>query len=76
MVKAISLAKRNQIVGMVAGGVKLQQVADHYNVSRASVWRIVSLHRQTGDVVCRPGRGRPRVTTPAQDRYITTTHLR
>ena len=33
-------------------------------------------YRETGQTADRPRCGRPRVTTPAQDRYIRTPHLR
>ena len=76
MVKSISLERRNQINGMVAAGTTLKRVAAYFNVHRATMSRIVSLHRRTGVVVFGKSFGRPRITTPAQDRFIVNAHRR
>ena len=42
----------------------------------ADVRRLRQSYRETGRAADRPRSGRPRVTTPVQDRYIRTSHLR
>ena len=76
MTKSISQSKRNQIVGMAAGGTPLRRVAAHFRLHRNTVSKIVNLHRRTGNVAERRRSDRPRVTTPEQARFIRTVHLR
>ena len=68
--------ERNQAIGMVTGGMSFAQVAMRMRVHRHTISRLISRHRRTDSVADRPRAGRPRVTTPAQDRYIRTVHLR
>jgi transposase len=48
--------------------------AIHCNVRTVRYLR--QRYRETGRTADRPHSGRPRVSTPAQDRYIRTSHLR
>ena len=55
-------------------GVSQRQIARTFNCSQAAISNVLSRYQQTGT---RPPRsGRPMVTTPAEDRYIRTIHLR
>ena len=76
MVRLIPRDVANQIVGMAAAGLQHQAIAARYGVHRNSIRNILRRHKRTGDVRHRQVTGRPRVTTPAQDRYIRTIHLR
>ena len=76
MVRLIPIDIANQIIGMAAAGMQHQAIAARYGVHRNSIRNIVRRHQRAGDVRHRPITGRPRVTTPAQDRYIRTVHLR
>lgn len=68
--------ERNQAIGMATGGMSFAQIALRMRVHRHTIARLMSRHRTTDSVADRPRSGRPRVTTPAQDRYIRTAHLR
>ena len=61
---------------MLAAGKKINKIAAYFNVHRHTIGRVASRHRTTASVKDRVRSGRPRVTTPAQDRYILNTHLR
>ena len=56
--------------------MRTADVAREINVNVRPVRRLRQSYRETGQTVVRPRNGRPRVTTPAQDRYIRTSHLR
>ena len=67
---------RERAVGMLEAGALIEDVAAQVG---SSVQAIRSLRRrfvQTGSTEDLPRSGRPRVTTPAQDRYILNQHLR
>ena len=55
---------------MVQAGMTLQAVADHFNVSRITISRLMIRLRQTGRT-----NGRPRVTSQRQDRHLRLNHL-
>ena len=76
MVRLIPRDVANQIVGMAAASMQYQAIAARYGVHRNSIRNILRRHQRTGDVRHRPVTGRPRVTTPAQDHFIRTVHLR
>jgi transposase len=58
-------------LGILQGCLRTADVARaiHFNV--CTVKRLRQRYRETGRTADRPRSGRPRVTTPAQDRYIT-----
>ena len=49
-------------MGMVQAGTTHQAVADHFNVSRITISRIMISLRQTDKSIVRPRNGRPRAT--------------
>ena len=63
-------------LGMLQGGMSTADVARAINCNVRSVKRLRQRYSETGRTADRPRSGRPRVTTPAQDRYIRTAHLR
>ena len=63
-------------LGMLQGGMRTADVAGAINCNVRTVRRLRQHYRETGRTADRPRSGRPRVTTPAQDRYIRTSHLR
>eukprot|EP00063_Salmo_salar_P088287 XP_014063122.1 PREDICTED: uncharacterized protein LOC106609167 [Salmo salar] len=63
-------------LGMLQGGMRTADVARAINSNVRTVRRRRQRCRETGQTADRPRSGRPRVTTPAQDRYIRTSHLR
>ncbi len=64
------------MIGQLDAGVNQGDVARRFGVSQSTVSRLRQKFRDTGDVKDRPRSGRPRVTTPQQDRYIQLTALR
>ena len=62
-------------VGMLQGGMRTTDVARAINCNVCTVRRLRQLYRETGWTADLPRSGRPRVTTPAQDRYMRTSHL-
>ena len=68
--------EREQAVGMLLVGMTQTQIANHFNVSRMTIYRLMIRLRDTGNTSDRPRSGRPRVTTLRQDRHIRFIHLR
>ena len=66
---------REHALGMLQGGMRTANVARaiHFNVH--TVRRLRRRYRETGQTADHPRSGRPRVTTPAQDRYIRTSDM-
>uniref|UniRef100_A0AAZ3RCA6 Transposase Tc1-like domain-containing protein n=1 Tax=Oncorhynchus tshawytscha TaxID=74940 RepID=A0AAZ3RCA6_ONCTS len=56
-------------------GMRTEDVVRAINCNVRTVRRLRQLYWETGQTVDHPRSGRPRVTTPAQDRYIRTSHL-
>lgn len=72
----LSEENRNQAIGRLEAGETQSSVARHFNVRQSTIcrlWQRYNLHHSTRD---RPRSGRPRATTPAQDRFIRVLHLR
>ena len=63
-------------VGMDQVGITRQAVADHFNVFRITISRLMIRLRQTGKTNDRPRNGRPCVTSQRQDIYLRLIHLR
>ena len=61
---------------MLMQGQRQQQVALQFGVNVSTIECLVRRLRDTGRVADRLRRGRPRVTTPRQDRTIRLAHLR
>ncbi|XP_041346984.1 uncharacterized protein LOC121366707 [Gigantopelta aegis] len=69
-------AQRNNAVGQLEAGESQSEVARLFNVYPSTIsrlWICYQAHRSTRYL---RRSGRPRVTTPAQDRYIRLRHLR
>ena len=54
---------RERVVGMVQAGMTHQAVADHFNVPRVTISRLMIRLRQTGRTNDRPRNSRPHVTS-------------
>ena len=67
---------RECALGMLQGGIRTADVARAINCNVRTVRRLRQLYRKTGWTADHPRSRRPRVTRPAQDRYIQTSHLR
>ena len=67
---------RERALGMLQGAMRTADVARAINCNVRTVRHLRQRYRETGRTADGPRSGRPRVTTPAQDRYIRTSHLR
>ncbi|XP_071268442.1 uncharacterized protein, partial [Salvelinus alpinus] len=67
---------RERTLGMLQGGMRTAEVARARNCYVRTVRCLRQRYRETGQTADRPCSGRPRVTTPALDLYIRTSHLR
>jgi len=62
--------ERQRALGGLLAGQTQRHVAAEFNVSQSVIGRLWQLYLDTGDVLRRPGQGRSRVTTDAQDRRL------
>ena len=69
-------AARENAIGHLQAGQRQADVAHALNVSQSTISRLWNRFRQSGSTADAPRSGRPRVTTPAQDRFIRLRHLR
>ena len=67
---------RERALGMLQGGMRTADVARAIYCNVRTVRCLRQRYRETGRTADCPRSGRPCVTTPAQDRYIRTSHLR
>ena len=67
---------RERAVGMLMAGMSTEQVATAVGTTSRTIRRLRQRLRETGKTADRPRSGRPRVTTPGQDRRIVISHLR
>ncbi len=74
--QAMTLERRNQAVGMLRGGMGVNAVARHFGVSGSTISRLRDRFDETGSVQDRQRVGRPRKTTPIEDRYVKLTSRR
>ena len=66
---------RGIAIGMLQAGTTATAIARHFRCHVTTITRLRERHQQTGNVRDRQRSGRPRVTTPAQDRHIRVTQL-
>ncbi|XP_048257532.1 uncharacterized protein LOC125383253 [Haliotis rufescens] len=57
-------------------GATHRQISRTFNCSQTTISKLIIRYQQAGQTQDRPRSGRPRVTTPAEDRYIRQIHLR
>ena len=60
-------------IGMLEGGMAVNDVAVSFGVHRTTIWRLAQRFRATGTVKDRPRSGRPKHLTPREERYIRIT---
>ena len=68
--------ERERAVGIFQAGMTQTEIANHFNCSRMTIYRLLVRVRATGTTSDRRRSGRPRETTLRQDRHITLIHLR
>jgi len=60
-------------IGMLEGGMAVNDVAVSFGVHRTTIWRLAQRFRTTGTVKDRPRSGRPKRLTSREERYIRIT---
>ena len=68
-------AQCNNAIGRLEAGESQAAVAGIFNVTQSTISRLWARYQQHQSTLDLPRSGRPRVTTPAQDRYIRLGHL-
>jgi transposase len=68
--RKLTIPERWQAVGMHNGSFSHRRVANHFRVNHSISVRLMHRFRQTGNVTDRSRAGRPRKTTPREDRLI------
>ena len=72
----MNMPRLNQNQRMLARGDNVSNVSRAFGCHRNTIIRMRQRFQQTGGVADRRRPGRPRVTSPRTDRFITLTHLR
>ena len=67
---------RMTVIGMLAGGMTVNDVAVSFGVHRTTIWRLGQHVRTTGTAKDRPRYGRPKRLTPIEESYIRITARR
>ena len=73
---AMTFEQRERVIGMLTAGLSARDVARHFQRHESTISRLLSRFQQTGNVADRPRSGRPRKTTPQEDRFLTTSSRR
>ena len=72
----MTFEQRERAIGMLTAGMSVGDVARHFQRHESSISRLPNGLQQTGNVADRPRSGRPRKTTPQEDRFLTTSSRR
>ena len=72
----MTFEQRERAIGMLTAGKSARDVARHFQRHESTISRLLNRFQQTGNVVDRPKSGRPRKTTPREDRFLTTSSRR
>ena len=72
----MTFEQRERAIGMLTAGMSARDVARHSQRHESTISRLMNRFQQTGNVADRPRLGRPRKTTPREDRFLTTSSRR
>ena len=67
---------RERAIGILTAGMSARDFARHFQRHESTISRLLNRFQQTGNVADRPRSGRPRKTTPREDRFLTTSSRR
>ena len=68
--------QRERAIGMLTTGMSAGDVARHFQRHESTISRLLNRFQQPGNVADRPRSGRPRKTSPREDRFLTTSSRR
>ena len=74
--RSLPVDQRQRAVGVLEGGMGVREVARRLGVAHSTISRLQTRYQQTGSVKDRPRRGRDRITSAQEDRYIVLTSRR
>jgi len=69
---SVSINEKNIALGLLKGGSRAYDVARRFGCNERTSYRLQQCVLQTGTVNDPPRTGRPRITTPLEDRYMMT----
>jgi len=72
----LNQTQRENALGRFQAGQSQSEAARRMNVSQSTISRLWARFQNTGSTTDARRTGRPRITTPAMDRYIRQSHLR
>ena len=72
----LTFEQRERAIGMLTAGMSARDVARHFRRHESTISRLLNRFQQTWNVADRPRSGRPRKTTPREDRFLTTSSRR
>ena len=70
MGRPLPLDMAGQVMGLRCTGRSYRQIAAELNLHRNTVYGIVKRYNDRGNLVPRKSTGRPRITTPRDDRAL------
>ena len=68
--------QRERAIGMLTTGMSARDIALHFQRNESTISRLLNRFQQPGNVADRPRSGRPRKTSPLEDRFLTTSSRR
>uniref|UniRef100_A0A0F8C2E2 Paired domain-containing protein n=1 Tax=Larimichthys crocea TaxID=215358 RepID=A0A0F8C2E2_LARCR len=71
----LSKEKRQSIITLRNEGQSVRKIANTLNVSPSAVVKTIKRYNETGSHEDHPRKGRPRVTSAAEDKFIRVTSL-
>ena len=72
----MTFEQRERAIGMLTAGMSARDVALHFQRHESTISQLLNRFQQTGNVADRFRSGRPRKTTPREDRFLTTSSRR
>lgn len=72
----VSYEMKVKIIALTEAGYSVRHIAQSLTVSKSAVHRTITRYRESGEYNRRPGSGRKRATTRADDRFVKMTVLR
>ena len=72
----MTFEQRERTIGMITAGMSARDVAQYFQRHDSTISLLLNRFQQIGNVVDRPRSGRPRKTTPREDRFLTTSSQR
>ena len=72
----MTFEQRERAIGMLTAGMSARDVGRHFQRHESTISPLLNRLQQTGNVADRPRSGKPRKTTPREDRFLTTLYRR